>query len=290
MMFGGADLHSHSTWSDGRDTPDQLAAKAASAGLSVLALSDHDSLQGLPEFEEACRRAGVVPVPAVELSAQHESEQAHVLGLFVDPTHDLFRERLARFRSDRAVRGEKMVALLSDLGVPVDVAAIRREVGEGSFGRPHVARALVSAGHVADEDEAFDRFLDKGGPAYVPKPKWVMVDAIAAIREAGGLSVLAHPHWHRDADRVIRDGAAAGLDGIEVGHSDHDEAAETRFRAAARAFDLLPTAGSDHHGGPEGRRPLGCRRLREDEWEALASAAAARRVVSERPPLDLGAR
>src|SRR5512140_3544276 len=202
-MFGGADLHSHSTWSDGRDTPAQLAAKAVAAGLSVLALSDHDTLQGIPEFEEACARSGLVAVPAVELSARHGEEDAHVLGLFVDPGHEAFRDRLSHFRRERARRGEGMVARLAALGYAVDLDAIRRVVGSGSFGRPHIARALVGARLVADEDEAFARFLEKGAPAWLPKPKWEMAEAISAIREAGGLAVLAHPFGHGDPESVI---------------------------------------------------------------------------------------
>jgi predicted metal-dependent phosphoesterase TrpH len=231
-----------------------------------------------------------VAVPAVELSARHGKEDAHVLGLFVDPSHEGFRERLARFRDERATRGEEMVSRLSALGYPVDLAAIRGVVGDGSFGRPHVARALVAAGHVADEDEAFGRFLARGGPAWLPKPKWVMVEAIAAIRAAGGLAVLAHPHWHDDPERVIREGTEAGLDGIEAGHSDHDAEEESRFRALGRELGLLATAGSDHHGAADGRRPLGCRRLREEDWTPLVEAAAARRLAAGRPPLAFGPR
>jgi 3',5'-nucleoside bisphosphate phosphatase len=286
-MFGGADLHSHSTWSDGRDTPAQLAGKAVTAGLSVLALSDHDTLQGIPEFEEACARAGVVAVPAVELSTRHGEEDAHVLGLFVDPDHEAFREHLSGFRRERVRRGEGMAARLAELGYPVDLEAIRRVVGSGSFGRPHIARALVEARLVADEDEAFARFLERGGPAWLPKPKWKMLDAISAIRAAGGLAVLAHPFWHDDPEGVIREGFEAGLDGLEVSHSDHVEADEIRFRDLARSLGLLATAGSDHHGAPGGQRPLGCRRLQVEEWALLAEAAAARREAAGRPALDL---
>ncbi len=289
-MFGGADLHSHSTWSDGRDTPAQLAGKAVAAGLSVLALSDHDTLQGIPEFEEACAQEAVFAVPAVELSARRGEEDAHVLGLFVDPDHEGFQEHLSGFRRERIRRGEGMAARLADLGYPVDLEAIRRVVGSGSFGRPHIARALVEARFVADEDEAFARFLKRGGPAWLPKPKWTMLDAISAIRAAGGLAILAHPFWHDDPDAVIREAYEAGLDGIEVSHSDHVDADETRFRGLARNLNLLATAGSDHHGAPGGQRPLGCRRLQEEEWTALAEAAAARRGAAGRPALDIGRR
>jgi predicted metal-dependent phosphoesterase TrpH len=288
MTFGGADLHCHSSWSDGRDTPEELAAKAAAAGLSVLALSDHDTLQGIPDFEAACARMGLVAVPAVELSSLHGDEDTHVLGLFVDPGHEAFRERLSGFRAERSRRGEGMAARLEALGCPVDLESILRVVGPGSFGRPHLARALVQARHVADEDEAFARFLAFGGPAYLPKPKWEMAAAISAIRAAGGLAVLAHPVWHDDPERVVREGREAGLDGLEVSHSDHSDQDEVRFRALAGRLGLLMTAGSDHHGAADGRRPLGCRRLPEAEWAALAEAGEARRREAGRPLLGFG--
>jgi predicted metal-dependent phosphoesterase TrpH len=286
-MFGGADLHSHSTWSDGRDAPAVLASRGAAAGLSALALSDHDALRGIPDFEAACRGTGLVPVPGVELSARHAGEDAHVLGLFVDAANEGLASRLSQFRVDRVRRGEAMVERLAALGYPVDLDAIRRVVGEGSFGRPHIARAMVGSRHVADEDEAFARFLAKGGPAWLPKPKWGLGEAIGAVRAAGGLAVLAHPVWHRDPEATIRAARDAGLDGLEVRHSDHAPADEARFRDIAAGLGLFPTAGSDSHGSQEGQKQVGACRLGQEDWENLVAAAAERRAEAGLPPPDL---
>src|SRR5258706_9606808 len=144
MSGGGADLHCHSTFSDGVETPTQLVARAGEAGLSVLALSDHDAIHGLPEFEAAAKGTGLVTVTATELSTRCDGDDVHVLGLFVDPGEPAFTARLAAFREDRDRRGEAMVEKLAAVGLPLDLAEIRAVVGEGAFGRPHIARAMVA--------------------------------------------------------------------------------------------------------------------------------------------------
>src|SRR5512141_3384523 len=142
--FGGADLHCHSTFSDGVESPAALVARAQAAGLSVLALSDHDALHGLPALESAARGTGLVTVPATELSTRFDGEDVHLLGLFVDPGEPELQGTLARMRVDRDARGERMVEKLAALGMPLDVAAIRKVVDDGAFGRPHIARAMVA--------------------------------------------------------------------------------------------------------------------------------------------------
>jgi hypothetical protein len=287
--FRGADLHCHSTFSDGVDTPARLVGYAMEAGLSVLALSDHDALSGLPEFEAAAKGTGLVTVAASELSTRCDDDDVHVLGLFLDPEEPAMRERLERFRVDRDTRGEAMVAALAALGMPLDLAAIRGVVGAGAFGRPHIARAMVARGYVKHLDEAFDKWLAHGKPGYVPKPKWTLEEAIAAIRVAGGLSVIAHPIWYKDAARVVALGAAAGLDGLEVYHLDQ-AGQENEFGKLADRHGLLKSAGSDYHGPAEGRRRVGACRLEASGWERMVAAAAARRAESGRPPLDLSPR
>ncbi len=281
--FGGADLHGHSNRSDGVETPARYAALASEAGLSVCALTDHDALAGLPEFEAASRAAGVVPVAGVELSVGHEGEDVHLVGLFVDPEDAPLSRRLVFFRGERDRRGERMVSRLASLGMPLDLAAIRSEVGDGAFGRPHVARAMLRAGHVASVEEAFGLFLTKGKPAYVPKAKWSLVEAISAVRGAGGLAILAHPGCYRDPEGIVAAALPAGLDGIEVLHPDHDAAASERFRALARSLSLLVSGGSDFHGASEGGTALGLCRLSEAEWKTLAAAARERRRAAGRP-------
>lgn len=288
--FRGADLHCHSTFSDGLEAPAALIARGVAADLSVLALSDHDALHGLPEFEEAAKGTGLVTVPATELSTRCEGEDVHVLGLFVDPEETEFQTKLLSMRVERDERGEAMVRKLAGIGLVLDLAEIRAVVGSGAFGRPHIARAMLSRGYVKSFDEAFDDYLTKGKPGYVPKPKWAMEDAIAAIRKAGGLSVLAHPIWYRDAQRVVEIGVGAGMDGIEVIHADQDQAKESEFGKLAERHGLLRSAGSDYHGPPEGRKRVGACRLDEEAWNAMTAKAQARREASGRPALDLSPR
>ena len=286
MAFGGADLHCHSTFSDGVDAPATLVSRALEAGLSVLALSDHDALHGLPELEAAARGTGLVTVAASELSTRCDGDDVHVLGLFLDPEEPSLKAKLEQFRSDRDTRGEAMVEKLAALGMPLDLDEIRAAVGEGAFGRPHIARAMVARGYVKSFDEAFDAWLAHGKPGYVPKPKWTLEEAIRAIRQGGGLSVIAHPVWYRDPEKVVAAGAAAGLDGLEVFHLDQD-GKESEFGRLAERHGLLKSAGSDYHGPPEGRRRVGACRLDEEGWNRIAAAARERRAGSGRPPLDL---
>ena len=265
-------------------------ARALKAGLSALALSDHDAVHGLGEFESASAGTGLIPVPATELSTRCNGEDVHVLGLFVDPEEPAFTARLARMRRDRDLRGEAMVEKLASIGMPLDLAAIRRVVGDGSFGRPHVARAMIAAGYVRDLDEAFERFLTKGKPGYVPKAKWTLAEAIAAIRTAGGLSVIAHPIWYSDPEKVVAQGVEAGLDGLEVVHTDHNGEATGEFARLAERYRLLRSAGSDFHAPTEGGKSVGACRLGGAEWEILVSAASRRRAEAGRPPVELSPR
>lgn len=283
--FRGADLHCHSTFSDGVDAPAKLVGYAVEAGLSVLALSDHDALHGLPEFEAAAKGTGLVTVAASELSTRCNGDDVHVLGLFLDPEEASLKAKLEQFRQDRDTRGEAMVAKLAALGMPLDLGAIREVVGVGSFGRPHIARAMVTQGYVKSFDEAFDTWLAHGKPGYVPKPKWTLEEAIAAIRTAGGLSVIAHPIWYKDPGQVVAAGVAAGLDGLEVFHVDQ-AGQENEFGALAERHGLLKSAGSDYHA-PEGGKRVGRCRLDAEGWERMVAAAHARRAESGRPALDL---
>jgi len=288
--FRGADLHCHSVFSDGVERPAALVRRALDAGLSALALSDHDAVHGLPEFEEAAKGTGLVTVSAVELSTRFDGDDVHVLGLFLDPEEPELVARLAAMRAARERRGEAMVEKLTALGLPLDLAAIREVVGDGALGRPHVARAMVAAGYATDVQDAFDRYLTNGKPAYVSKPKWTIPEAIAAIRKAGGLSVVAHPVWYGDPEKVVAQGCAAGLDGLEALHVDHSGAREDEFLRLAARFRLLLSAGSDFHAPGEGRPGVGARRLPEETWDRLVAAARARREEAGRPPLDVSPR
>jgi 3',5'-nucleoside bisphosphate phosphatase len=252
------DLHSHSSVSDGLDSPAALVGKMRDAGIDAFALTDHDTLQGLPEARAEAEKAGVELIPGAEVSADFQGQDdVHILALFVDEKNDRFNTRLAERQEIRRRRGELMAEKLIQAGYALDLDAIREDVGDGVWGRPHLARALVRAGHASSNDDAFDRFLGREHPWYVPSTKWQASDVLATIREAGGVSSLAHAVWYRDAEPLARALAGAGLDAVEVFHPDHGPEEEARFGALARELDLLVTAGSDFHGTPEGRKHPG---------------------------------
>jgi predicted metal-dependent phosphoesterase TrpH len=246
------DLHSHSTVSDGLDTPAGLVEKMRRAGISALALTDHDALAGLPEAREAAGRAGIRLIPGAEISADAANgDDIHLLALFVDEENAPFRRQLEERQANRRRRGEKMAENIVSAGYPIDLEAIREDVGDGVWGRPHLARALVRAGHAKDNDEAFARFLHKECPWWVPAEKWRAEEVVRAIREAGGVSSLAHAVWYGDADGVVEALVPEGLDAIEVFHPDHASAEMARFARLAEKHGLLATAGSDFHGVEE---------------------------------------
>jgi len=230
----------------------------AYAGLEAFALTDHDTLQGLPEARAEAQKLGIELISGAEISAEYEGQDdIHVLALFVDEDNERFNRRLVARQENRRLRGEKMALKLIEHGYPLDLDAIRAEVGDGVWARPHLARALVRAGHATSHDDAFARFLGREHPWYVASEKWPAVDVVDAIREAGGVSSIAHAVWYKNGDRLIRDLAARGLDAIEVFHPDHGPAEEARFGSLALELGLAMTAGSDFHGTPEGRKHPG---------------------------------
>jgi predicted metal-dependent phosphoesterase TrpH len=258
MVRMRVDLHSHSSVSDGLDTPAELVRKMNTAGIATFALTDHDTLQGLPEARAEAEQLGIELIPGAEVSADFQGQDdVHILALFVDEGNGRFNTRLAERQRNRRLRGELMAERLVEAGYPLDLDAIRRDVGDGVWGRPHLARALVRAGHAVSNDDAFDRFLGREHPWYVPSTKWQAADVLEAIREAGGVSSLAHAVWYRDAEGLVRALAGAGLDAVEVFHPDHGAVEEARFGRLARELGLLVTAGSDFHGIPEGRKHPG---------------------------------
>ncbi len=252
------DLHTHSSESDGLDSPAELVRKMKDAGIEAFALTDHDTLQGLPEARAEAERLGMELIPGAEVSADFQgADDVHILALFVDERSDRFNSRLGERQKNRRRRGELMAEKLIAAGYALDLDAIRRDVGDGVWGRPHLARALMLAGHASSNDDAFSRFLGREHPWYVPSTKWQAPDVLEAIREAGGVSSLAHGIWYKDPAGLIRALAAAGLDAVEVFHPDHGPEEEALFGAIARDENLLVTAGSDFHGTPEGRKHPG---------------------------------
>jgi predicted metal-dependent phosphoesterase TrpH len=252
------DLHSHSTVSDGTDSPAGLVRKMAAAGLDIFALTDHDALMGLPEAREEAQRVGIELISGAEISSEYgDQDDIHILALFVDEKNTSFNASLLARQQARRSRGERMAHKIVEAGYALDLDAIRSDVGDGVWGRPHIARALVRAGHAASMDDAFGRFLGSGHPWFVPYDKWKAVEVVRAVRGAGGVTSIAHAVWYKEADATIRALAAEGLDAIEVQHPDHGPAEEARFASLAEELGLLRTAGSDFHGTPEGRKAPG---------------------------------
>jgi 3',5'-nucleoside bisphosphate phosphatase len=253
------DLHTHSTASDGAATPSGLVAAARHIGLSAIALTDHDTVAGVREASSAGVAAGVRVVPGVELSAVDSSGETHLLGLHLADL-DALDARLAELREMRRTRAERIVQRLNALGVRVGMDDVLEEAAGGAIGRPHVARALVAHGWATDVRSAFDRYLAAGRPAFVPKDRLSLADAIAIVHRAGGIAVLAHPAEGATADR-LKALVALGLDGVEVRHPCHDEAEIARILALTERLGLLPSGGSDWHGQADGSRALGIMRV-----------------------------
>ncbi|MFF3640142.1 PHP domain-containing protein [Streptomyces sp. NPDC002564] len=249
------DLHTHSTASDGTDTPAELVRNAAAAGLDVVALTDHDTTRGHAEAERALRElpGGPTLVTGAELSCSLDGMGVHMLAYLFDPEEpELARER-ELVRDDRTPRAKTMIGKLQDLGVPVTWEQVARIAGDGSVGRPHIAEALVGLGVVPTVSDAFTpEWLADGGRAFADKHELDPFDAIRLVKAAGGVAVLAHPGADKRgrtvAESAIAELTAVGLDGIEVDHMDHSPATRTRLRALAGELGLLTTGSSDYHG------------------------------------------
>ena len=272
------DLHSHSTASDGVLAPEAVIAAAIGVGLSAIALTDHDTLAGLPAARAAAQGTGLRVVSGVELSALHEGRELHVLGLHLDQT-DQLEAKLAEFRETRRTRAVQIVEKLNALGIPLGLPAVLAHSAGASIGRPHVARAMVDGGFASDFKDAFDRYLGSGKPAFVPKHRLSMRDAIQMIHEAGGLAVLAHP-----AQEGTREKLASliplGLDGVEVRHPSHHAEDVMRISALADHFKLVQSGGSDWHGASEGPRVLGNQRVPYAMLDRQDAVVAARRAAA----------
>jgi predicted metal-dependent phosphoesterase TrpH len=265
------DLHTHSTASDGLLSPARLVALATERGLRVLALTDHDTTDGLPEAQAAAAAAGLRFIPGVELSTHVEAGEVHVLGYFIDPGHPALRAALAQFRAAREGRAATIVERLTAAGAPIQLERVL-SFASGSIGRPHVARALVEAGHATSINDAFERWLVRGRPGYVERYRLTPPDAVRLIRAAGGVPVLAHPHSADDLPRLLPELVAAGLAGIECYYGDYDDARKRSYLALAARYDLVPSGGTDFHGtGVAHRRPLGGTWLPPETPDLLAA-------------------
>lgn len=256
------DLHSHSTASDGAFAPAVVVQEAHKAGLSAIALTDHDTTAGLAEAQAESDRLGIRLVPGVELSAVENDHETHILGLHLGSTMPI-DAKLSELREMRRARASKIVDLLNSHGVRITFESVLEQAGDAAIGRPHVARALIAEGWAVDSRDAFDRYLAAGRPGFVPKEQLSVRDAIALIHAAGGIAVVAHPGGQGTRERIelLKND---GLDGVEVRHPGHSAEDIARLMALVEHFSLVPSGGSDWHGIP-GPRTLGAMRV-PIEW------------------------
>lgn len=271
-----ADLHLHTRFSDGSFTPEQVVELAAKKGLSTLALTDHDTLEGCEQMAASCAAAGIEFIPGIELTAEHSDHEIHLLGYFLDPNDEDLRREILVFQSVRQDRIREMVLRLNRLGIPLRAEEVFAVADCRSPGRPHVARALAELGHCRNIEEAFERFLKRHRPAWVPKHKVSAAQAIKLIHRAGGVAVMAHPGLNR-TDSSIPELAAAGMDGLECFHSRHSTSQMQRYIATAERLSLLITGGSDCHGDSRGKPLIGTIKLPYDYVRKLKLRAAERR-------------
>ena len=249
------DLHTHSTASDGTLPPEQVIEAAARCGLAALALTDHDTIDGVGAARQAAEAVGIRVIAGVELSAFDEEREIHVLALHLSNL-DALEKRLAELRASRHVRAGKIVEKLNALGVPLTLDEVLQQANGGAVGRPHVARALIARGLVPDFREAFMRYLGNNGSAFVAKERLSIQDAIGIAHEAGAIAIWAHPSDGGRRER-LEPLVAAGLDGVEIKHPSHSSEDMKRLQALTDFFGLVPSGGSDWHGATEGPRRLG---------------------------------
>ncbi len=258
----------HTTASDGRCTPEQLIDEAVAVGLSVLAVTDHDTTASTVEIRDLAGTRGIETIPGIEITAVEHQKDVHVLGYFHDITHPPLVEFLARGRGQRLGRMHQIAEKLSALGAPIDVEPLLAQAAKGrAIGRPQIAQALQEAGHVKDVFDAFEKYLAGDRPAFVPRTGAPVKMVIDVIHEAGGLVSLAHPGLTKIDQRIL-ELREVGLDALEVYHPGHDAEAVERYEAMAADYGLLITAGSDYHGDPA-MRPLGGTTLPAEAWDRL---------------------
>jgi len=276
-----ADLHSHTLASDGTCTPVENVRLAKEKGLAALAITDHDTTGGLAEAVEAGKQAGIDVIPGVEISSLAHGQDIHVLGYFIPYESEAFAAELAKLRDTRHERNKLMIARLQELGIGISLEQVyRRKSGEDkNIGRPHIAEELMELGVVGSMEEAFAKYLGKGGAAYVNPPRISPQQAIRLIKQHGGVAVLAHPGLYDD-DELVEELVVYGLDGIEVWHPDNDENDRRNYMRLADEYGLVMTGGSDFHGwrGDEGayHAELGSHTAPMEAVEKLRKLAALR--------------
>lgn len=255
------DLHVHSTFSDGSYTPEKIVEMAVDAGLTAIALTDHDTTAGTARFLAACEEEGMRGVPGVEISANAVKGTLHILGYYVDKEDPEFESVLAKIRQGRAGRNDTIIKNLGKLGFDLTMEEVAAFAGEDVVGRPHFAQAMMKRGYVKDKQEAFDKYLAKGKPGYAERYRMSDSESIAEILRVGGVPVLAHPFTlELDAgalDKYVGDLVDMGLQGIEVYYSEHNKAQVDQYLALTEKYDIAATGGSDFHGEVNPKVKLG---------------------------------
>lgn len=251
------DLHIHSIASDGRFSPEAIIGKAAALGLTVIALTDHDSVDGVtPALEAARAFPHLRVIPGVEISTDLPGGEAHVLGYFIDSTSQTLRASLESFRSSRERRAQRMVARLRDLGIRINWQRVQEIAGDGSIGRPHIAQAMLEKGYINSIKEAFTRYIGRDGPAYVEREKMTPAEAVALVLRSKGLPVLAHPFTVGDAEAMVTELKAAGLVGLEAYYNSYTDDEIRSLVGMADRHGLIATGGSDYHGLDDGSETM----------------------------------
>jgi len=251
-MASLVDLHMHSTASDGTLPVEELMKLAASVGLKTIALTDHDTTAALDTAIAVGRDLGMEVIPGIELSADDNGNEVHVLGYFINYHNDKFQRELEKFRDTRVGRAEAMVKKLATLGLPISYERVLEIAGDAAPQRPHIAEALKEAGYITTVAEAFDKYIGNDGPAYVDRVRITTVESVELIKSVGGLAVMAHPTYVKNLTDVLPPMVEAGLVGIEVHYGHYDDATVANLLQVANAHYLIATGGSDFHGRPDG--------------------------------------
>lgn len=271
-----ADLHLHTHHSDGTRTPREVIDVAKRFGLGILSISDHDNLAAYFEAKSHADANGILLIPGIELSCEWQDVDVHILAYAFDPHDERIESRLRGFRESRQTRGYQMVERLRALGYDIKPERVDQLAAGGSMGRPHVARALVEAGYASSVSDAFDQFIGTGKPAYVPKQRFRIDEAVDLIHRAGGVLSVAHPTLYPNHQELVPAVLDAGIDGVEVFHPDVDEAARESYTNIARFRGKMITGGSDDHGKVKTSETLGTIRVPETLIEPIVGRMGGR--------------
>ena len=251
------DLHIHSNVSDGRFSPEEIVHKAATLGLTIIALTDHDSIDGIAP---ALSAAGAFPqlkiIPGVEISTEAPGSEVHVLGYFIDYANEKLKAALEGFRNSREIRAQRMIAKLENLGIHIQWPRVKEIAGDGSVGRPHLAKAMLEKGYITSLREAFTKYISHSGPAYAERDKMTPAEAVELVIQSDGLPVLAHPFTMSDPKMLILQLKAAGLVGIEAYYNDYTADQVKSLISLADRHNLIVTGGSDYHGLDDGSETM----------------------------------